>query len=254
MIVISLINEKGGVGKTTLATHIAAGLSIRGYKTLLIDADPQGHASASLGMRSEPGLYNLLVRPDDYDIKNVIRQVPAAHYASGTPTGELHLLPGNTESRSIPDHVDDSDALRDTLERLQGVDVAVIDTPPTPGMLMALVYGATDYVIIPTQAEALSISGMMATIQRAHKADAKLLGIAVNLYEQNTVLHRHNLKLLVEASTQQGWRLWSPIAQATAWREASQARRTVFSLLPNSKATTSAQELVMRVEQALAYV
>ena len=62
MRVITLLNEKGGVGKTTLAIHIAAGLSLRGYTVVLVDADPQGNATTALGLAKEPAVHDLIVR------------------------------------------------------------------------------------------------------------------------------------------------------------------------------------------------
>lgn len=78
MKIITLLNEKGGVGKTTIATHIAAGLAVRGMRVLLVDADPQGHATVSLGLQKEPGLYDLLVR--DATFKSVLRFIPPKAY------------------------------------------------------------------------------------------------------------------------------------------------------------------------------
>ena len=62
MKIVTLLNEKGGVGKTTLATHLAAGLAIRGKRVILVDADPQGHATIAFGLSKEPGFYDLIVR------------------------------------------------------------------------------------------------------------------------------------------------------------------------------------------------
>jgi chromosome partitioning protein len=80
MHVITLLNEKGGVGKTTLATHIGAGLAVRGLRVIIIDADPQGHATVSLGMQRKPGLYDLLVR--DASFTSVLQQVPHETYGA----------------------------------------------------------------------------------------------------------------------------------------------------------------------------
>ena len=62
---ITILNEKGGVGKTTLAITVAAGLAARGHRVLLLDSDAQGHATISLRLRKYPGLYDLMVRWDD---------------------------------------------------------------------------------------------------------------------------------------------------------------------------------------------
>ena len=252
MNIITLNAEKGGVGKTTLAVHVAAGLAIRGQTVLLVDADPQGHATMSMGLKKSPGLYNLMVRPEDYSILDVIRPIAPVVYSSDGARGRLFVLPGNNETRSITDQVDDSAALRDQLMTLEGVDTVIIDTPPTPGNIMALVYRATEYVIVPTQAEALSIEGMMNTINRAQKEGAQLLGIVPNLLRK-TALHTLNYQHLKQAARERGWALWQPIAEATAWGESSQAKRTVFSLLPQSRAAGYAWGLVDAVEGALGY-
>ena len=73
MIVITLINEKGGVGKTTLATHIACGLAARGRSVVILDGDPQGHATIRLGVKKAPALYDLLVRDGEWS--NAVRAV-----------------------------------------------------------------------------------------------------------------------------------------------------------------------------------
>src|SRR3954466_5276087 len=107
MKVTTLLNEKGGVGKSTLATHIAAGLSIKGLRVLLIDADAQGHAGLSLGMAKAPGLYDLLARDAEWD--QVLRVPSEANFAipGERVTGELWLLPSNVETRVIPMVIDD---------------------------------------------------------------------------------------------------------------------------------------------------
>ena len=73
MKVITLLNEKGGVAKTTMAVHAAAGLAIKGYKVVLIDADAQGHATIALGRQKEPGFYDLIVRGAPFD--KVLRRI-----------------------------------------------------------------------------------------------------------------------------------------------------------------------------------
>src|SRR5690242_15083890 len=98
MKIITLLNEKGGVGKTTLAVHIAAGLAARGERVVLVDADAQGHATVMLGMSNEPALHDLLVREASF--KDTLRFVAPEVYAPyGESKGQLFLLPGDTETR-----------------------------------------------------------------------------------------------------------------------------------------------------------
>ena len=72
MKVLTFLNEKGGVGKTTLTSTIGAGLAIMGYRVLLIDADPQGHLTISYGLKKHHSLYDLLVRDAEFNDKGIV--------------------------------------------------------------------------------------------------------------------------------------------------------------------------------------
>src|SRR5690349_6791367 len=145
MKVISLINEKGGVGKTTLAAHIAAGLAIRRYRVVLADAAPQGHATLSLGLRKERGLYDLVGR--DAPFKDVLRLVPPDVYGipGAAHKGELYVIPSNAETRNIANTISDPFTADDRLTELEDlIDIVVFDTSPTPSLLHGAIYLATD--------------------------------------------------------------------------------------------------------------
>src|SRR5262245_24919058 len=105
MKIITLLNEKGGVGKTTMAATIGAGLAIMGYRVMLIDADPQGHLTLSFGIKRQYSLYNLLVRDEEFSKPGIVVPVPPEVYAlpnAKTPsTGRLFIVPGNRETRLI---------------------------------------------------------------------------------------------------------------------------------------------------------
>ena len=83
MLVLSIANMKGGTGKSTVATHIAAGLAIRGRKVLVLDTDPQGHAATLLGLPKDDGLYNMIVEKGN--LTEIIRPVSPDVY---TPPGQ----------------------------------------------------------------------------------------------------------------------------------------------------------------------
>src|SRR5260221_95165 len=102
MKVVAVANRKGGVGKSTTSVHIAGALAARGHKVLLVDTDPQGHAGVCLGIRKEPGLYNLIVEKADF--QDVIRPVSPESLMpeDKPPLGRLLVLPGDEKSQVIP--------------------------------------------------------------------------------------------------------------------------------------------------------
>jgi cellulose biosynthesis protein BcsQ len=253
MQVITVNSEKGGTGKTTIATHVAALLAARGKRVLLVDFDPQGSATISFGLKPEPALYNVLVR--DMDIADAIRQPDVERYVPpGTQSkGHLYLLPGNPETHGIVAQVDDRDVFAEKLADIEdAIDIVVIDTAPSPGMLLTLAYRATNYVLIPSQMEFLSLVGLTSTIQAATKYQVRLLAIQPNQYRASTELHTHHYQQLCEAAAEYGWTVWQPIPQGIAWAEASANRTMVYSLEGSiGKPRTEALALASRVEEAL---
>src|SRR5687768_423935 len=101
MKIITFLNEKGGVGKTTLAIHLAAGLAIGGQRVLLIDADAQGNAGQWFNIAPYPGFYNLLVRDAPFD--EVVKPVDTSRIAPADDgvKGSLFIMGSNIESQNI---------------------------------------------------------------------------------------------------------------------------------------------------------
>lgn len=262
MKVITLLNEKGGVGKTTLATHIAAGLAVKDHRVLLIDADPQGHATVMCGLAKEPGLYDLLVR--DAPFKEVLRFVPPDQYQiPGKPVvGQLFVIPSNVETRNIANSTSDAFGLHDRLQELESaIDFVVFDTSPTPSLLHGSIYLATDAIIYPTKCEYLSFDGLVESINHRNSAQTyrdkwnlgsiNILGIVPTMFRTQTIEHAENLAALQK---QFGKLVWPPMMQRTIWAEAATLRRPVFSAAPDSKAAGEAWTLVERVEGAMVHV
>ncbi len=258
MKIITLLNEKGGVGKTTLATHIAAGLAIRGARVVLVDADPQGHATVSLGESKEAGLYELLVR--DADFEDVLLPIAPTTYAPHDESaGQFFLVPSNVETRLIPLAISDAMLFKERFEQLEdAIDVVVVDTSPTPSLLHGSIYLATDGIIYPTECEHLSLDGLASSLRHKDMArtmrddadleDIKVIGIVPNKYRVNTLAHDYGIKTLV----QQFKRLvWPALPLRTAWQQASWAKKTIFNFAPDEVATEEAWALIDRVEMTL---
>lgn len=96
--VITVANQKGGVGKTTTAVSLAHGLALRGKEVLLIDLDPQGQCATALGLRPEPGTFYLLVAPRQDGTIETARQ-----WVRNTGRKNLWLIPGDTTTSGRPD-------------------------------------------------------------------------------------------------------------------------------------------------------
>lgn len=263
MKVITTVNEKGGVGKTTCAVHIAAGLAIKGMRVVLIDADPQGHAALTLGISKEPCLYDLLVRNAPF--KTVLRYVSSEIYERpGEPVkGQLFVIPSNVETRNIANSINDAYAVARRMQELKQaqVDVVLFDTPPTPSLLHGSIYIATDAVIYPTKLEALSFDGLSESFQhreqsdifRAQQGKAGItnMGIIPTMYNASTLEHRENL---ADLRSNFGELVWEPIPTSTVWTEYTRLQRPVWTFAARTKAAAHAWDLVTHAEGALAYV
>jgi chromosome partitioning protein len=251
---ITLLNEKGGVGKTTLATHIASGLAIRGHRVVLVDADPQGTASASLGLTKEPRIYDLFVRGASW--QDTLQLAPQDNYTNVTPKGSLLILTGNTETRSISNEMSRITEPRRRFQQLEGfADYVIIDTPPTPSLLHSSILLATNHIIFPTHAEVYSTEGLSESL--SHAADAQKTGqefglevaspagIVPTMYRSKTGLHQGVLEQIRE---KYGDMVWEGLPLRIVYGEAAFMHQMVFAYAPDDVATREMWRLVDRVE------
>lgn len=259
MNVITLLNEKGGVGKTTTATHIAAGLAIHGQRVVLIDADAQGHSTATLALKKGPQFHDLIVREAEW---SEILQAPSPDVWAGEDgyDGELYVVPSDVETGVIPLLVKNALLLRERLEDIEGwADIVVIDTSPTPSLLHSMVYLATTHMIHPTECEMLSLNGLNESIEHLEElnnlresmgmAQVPLLGVQPTKYDVRTNAHDYGLSLLTKKFKRQAW---PALPMRTIWRDAGFARRLLFSYRPDHVASVEAWAMVDRVERGLA--
>lgn len=264
MEVLTLTNDKGGVGKTSLVITIACGLAFRGWRVLMIDGDPQGHTSIRFGYDKIPGLYDLLVRDIQWDAKGLVKLIPPEKY--GIPgevlpsAGRLRLLPGNKETRVINQMLERPETLAMRLEELEDqVDVVVIDTSPTPSLLHGVFYTASDSIVYPTELAMCSFDGLIESL-RAREAASELrkkrwglppiavTGIVPTKFRKNVNEQEENLAKL---KAKFGNAVWPTLGLRTIWPTAEAKMVPVWNLDPNSEAASEAWELVDRVEASV---
>lgn len=265
-IIIAVTNRKGGVGKSTMTTHIAAGLSLLGHQIGIVDTDSQGHAGYLMGMPEENGLYELLINHKSID--EVARLVDPSRYSPpGTfNTGNLWLVPSSDKTYKIPKEMDESDvfAFLDMVEnyaKFAHLQAIFIDTNPTLSPFDAFVWMAADAYIYVTECEQLSFDGIQTAIQQVQRVgvsrerhlgrQSHVLGIIPNKFRANTAVHRLNIESL---STAYPGLVWPPVTLRTAWVEAANFHELIYHYYPDHQEHRDAMQLVARTAEALKWL
>ena len=177
MPIVGVVNQKGGVGKTTTAVNVAAVLAQSGQRTLLVDADPQGNATTGLGIEKaqlNSDLYAVLVAFGEAND-------PAAVQEALTPTGidNLTLIGATLDlagaETALANSVGREMVLREALSTIADqFDWIIIDAPPSLGLLTVNVLTASDWLIVPLQAEFYALEGLSQLIKTVERVQKRL--------------------------------------------------------------------------------
>jgi len=214
--IISLANQKGGVGKTTTTINLGAAMAELGKRVLLVDFDPQGALSVGLGinpMSVDLTVYNLLLDRDVEPEQAILK----------TPVTDLEILPSNIDLSAaeivLVSEVAREQALKRALTAVRSrYDYILIDCPPSLGLLTVNALTASDGVVIPLECEYFALRGMALLLDTVEKVrdrlnpDLRLEGIIPTMFDGRTL---HGREVLERVRTAFGQYLYKTVIRRT---------------------------------------
>ena len=250
--IVSVVNQKGGVGKSTTAVNLASFLAHMGKYVLLVDLDPQGNASSGLGhdISNTQGTYEAMA--GIAETKDLVVR---------TPQEGLHILPANPNlAGASVELVNELNRERKLHAALLGVrnnyDYIIIDNPPSLGMLTINGLVAADSVLIPVQAEYYALEGLgqlmntVNMIRESIKPELQVMGAVITMYDSRTKLSKQVLEELYKHFPDRIFR--SVIPRSVRLAEAPSFGQSILHYDPSSKAAKAyerlASEFLMREE------
>jgi chromosome partitioning protein len=249
--IITIANQKGGVGKTTTAINLSAALAHKGVNTLLIDLDPQGNSTMSF-----VDLHTL--EHSMYDV--LVEGMPMADVIIPTSVERLHLAPARISlaklENALVGELDAHFRLKDQMKDLEATyEYIIIDTPPTLGLLTVNAMVAATHLLIPIQSSYFALEGtddLLETIEKIKvraNPDLQLLGVLITLHDRRTVLARD---IHDQITSVFGDKVFATSVTRSVRLEESPAYRTsIFEHAPQSSGATEyyalCEEVMARV-------
>ena len=244
MKVVAIVNQKGGVGKSTTAAALAGGLFLKGLRVLSIDLDAQGNLSHT--MRADPGKGKSV-------LSMLLQEATIQEAVQSTPWGGL--LPASRSLSGVDAILVDTGKeyrLREALELVQGeYDYVIIDSPPALGIATVNALTAAHTAIIPAQADIYSLQGIeqlagtIRTVKRYCNPGLSIDGILLTRYSPRSILSREVQGLMEQLAGKLDTRLYqTAIREAIAVKEAQISRQSLLEYAPHAKVTEDYRALL----------
>ena len=242
--IYAVINQKGGVGKSTVSGVLLSGFTQRGFKTLAIDLDAQGNLSFSSGADAS-------TKKTSFSL--FTEKCPVADLIQHTEQGDI--IPSSSSLSGADAFITNTGKeykLKEALEQIKNIyDNIILDTPPALGILTVNALTACDGVIIPAQADVYSLQGiaqLSETIELVKKycnPALKIFGILLTRYNTRAVLNRNIYDMMQEQAQNLHTMLFqTSIREAVAVREAQISQKSIFDYAPKANVTEDFQSFI----------